>query len=266
MTVREDRETRVAIRVWDLPVRLMHWTLVACIVVLSVTGVYLAHPFLSPAEAPGSPATGFTMGTIRAVHITAGWVFTDVLIARVGWALVGNRWARWDQIIPVHRYRRALLRPSLEYYLFRRLDAPPVIGHNPLAGTTYLVLFGMFAVQAFTGFALEALVNPHGLMWATTGWIFVAVPVPYVRVAHYLIMWLTWGFVIHHVYSAWLVDREERSGELSSIVTGWKNLPSSRVASAPELRPAPHGERSAKRPGWVARGLAWAQSLRRRAR
>ncbi len=126
----------------------------------------------------------------------------------------------------------------------------------------------MFAVQAFTGFALEALVNPHGLMWAVTGWIFVAVPVPYVRVAHYLIMWLTWGFIIHHVYSAWLVDREERSGELSSIVTGWKNLPSSRVASAPELRPAPRGERPAKRPGWVARGLALARArlIRWRAR
>jgi Ni,Fe-hydrogenase I cytochrome b subunit len=30
------------------------------------------------------------------------------------------------------------------------------------------------------------------------------------------------AFTIHHVYSAILVDVEERNGELSSIVTGYK--------------------------------------------
>ena len=229
----------VRVRVWDAPLRLMHWTLVLSIGVLSVTGVYLAHPFLSPAtgQGPGEPATAFTMGTMRAVHITAGWVFTVVLLARIGWAFRGNRWARWDQLLPVHRYRRALLRPTIEYYLFRRLEAPPVIGHNPLAGVTYVVLFLMFAYQAFTGFALEALVNPEGLMWALTGWIFRFVPIPDVRLSHWLVMWLTWGFIIHHVYSAWMVDREERCGEISGIIGGWKNLPRSRVENAPELTP-----------------------------
>jgi Ni/Fe-hydrogenase 1 B-type cytochrome subunit len=37
-------------------------------------------------------------------------------------------------------------------------------------------------------------------------------------------MWLTWGFVIHHVYSAVLVDTEEKSGLVSSIFTGWKTV------------------------------------------
>jgi Ni/Fe-hydrogenase 1 B-type cytochrome subunit len=225
----------ISVKVWDIPVRLMHWTLVAAIAVLSVTGVYLAYPFLSPTQSPGSPATAFTMGTMRFIHVAAGWVFTVVLLARVAWAFRGNRWARWDQLIPVARYRRALLRPSLEYYLFRRLEPPPVIGHNPLAGISYAVLFIMFACQAFTGFALEALVNPTGAMWAATGWIFRFIPIPVVRLTHDIIMWLTWAFIIHHVYSAWLFDREERSGELSSIFGGWKSLPRSRVENAPEL-------------------------------
>jgi hypothetical protein len=34
-----------------------------------------------------------------------------------------------------------------------------------------------------------------------------------------------------------MVDREERSGEISSIIGGWKNLPRSRVENAPELTP-----------------------------
>jgi Ni/Fe-hydrogenase 1 B-type cytochrome subunit len=214
----------VRVKVWDFPVRILHWTLAACIVVLSVTGVYIADPLFG-----SSSASGYTMGIVRTVHVTTGWIFTVVLAARVYWAFAGNRWARWDQLLPISRERRRMIRPSIEYYLFRRLEAPPVVGHNPLAGATYVLLFGMFALQAITGFALEALHHPHGLMWDLTGWVYTVLPVPEVRLFHDLVMWLTFGFIIHHVYSAWLVDKEERSGEISSIITGWKNLPRSRL-------------------------------------
>lgn len=240
-------EPLVSVKVWDAPLRLLHWSLVLSIVVLTVTGWYIGHPFLSR---PPGPATGNLMGWMRTVHLAVGWVFTVVLLARTGWAFRGNRWARWDQIIPVAKYRRDLIRPSVEYYAFRRLEPPPVVGHNPLAGLTYLVLFGMFGLQVFTGFALEALHDPGGLMGTLTGWAFHVLPVPQVRLVHALIMWLTWGFVVHHVYSAWLVDREERSGELSSIVVGWKSLPASRASSAPELsdpRPRPRASRRRSR-------------------
>jgi Ni/Fe-hydrogenase 1 B-type cytochrome subunit len=112
-----------------------------------------------------------------------------------------------------------------------------VIGHNPLAGLTYLVLFAMFAVQAITGFALESLEDPDGLMWRLTGWVFKVAPIPEVRLLHHLVMWLTAGFVVHHVYSAVLVDREEHSGLVSSIVTGDKSVPRQRLEGEPDERP-----------------------------
>ena len=40
---------RVRLYVWQVPVRVTHWVIVACIVILSVTGVYIADPFLIPA-------------------------------------------------------------------------------------------------------------------------------------------------------------------------------------------------------------------------
>lgn len=234
----DGQEALVAVKVWDLPLRLMHWTLVASIIVLSGTGLYIAHPFVASGK---GAATGYVMGTVRAVHIATGWIFMDVMLARLVWAFLGNRWARWDQLLPARRYRRKMIRPSVEYYMFRRLEPPPVVGHNPLAGATYLVLFSMFALQTFTGFALEALGNPHGAMWSMTGWVYRWIPTPEVRLIHYLVMWLTFGFIVHHVYSAWLVDREEHSGELSSIVTGWKSLPPERIREAPELARKVHG-------------------------
>jgi Ni/Fe-hydrogenase 1 B-type cytochrome subunit len=35
-------------------------------------------------------------------------------------------------------------------------------------------------------------------------------------------MWLLIAFVIHHVYSAWLMDVKERDGVMSSIFGGYK--------------------------------------------
>jgi Ni/Fe-hydrogenase 1 B-type cytochrome subunit len=37
-----------------------------------------------------------------------------------------------------------------------------------------------------------------------------------------MIMWLLLGFAVHHVYSAVLMDAEERTGILISILTGYK--------------------------------------------
>src|SRR5664279_3485276 len=47
----------------------MHWTLVTSVVVLTVTGLYIADPFIIGGT---GPATGFTMGMIRAVHLATG--------------------------------------------------------------------------------------------------------------------------------------------------------------------------------------------------
>ncbi len=41
---------------------------------------------------------------------------------------------------------------------------------------------------------------------------------------HYLATFLFIAFMIHHVYSAILVDIEERNGVMSSIFTGFKNI------------------------------------------
>ena len=40
-------EERVRLYVWQAPVRITHWVTVACIVILSITGGYIADPFLS---------------------------------------------------------------------------------------------------------------------------------------------------------------------------------------------------------------------------
>ena len=215
----------VTVKVWDRPVRVIHWVLFAAVIVLSVTGFYIGSPYINQ----GGNSTGYLMGYMRFVHALAAWVFIICVFSRIAWAFLGNRWARWDQFVPVARGRRHWGRETFKYYIFMRKEPPPAVGHNPLAGLTYLVVYLMFLVQIITGLALQSLASPGGWKTWAGGWIFNFMSLQGVRLLHHLIMWTTMGFVIHHVFSALLVDMEERSGLLSSIVTGYKRLPRERL-------------------------------------
>ena len=62
--------------------------------------------------------------------------------------------------------------------------------------------------------------------WTTLfGWTYAVLPIGQLRLVHFLLMFVFIVFTIHHVYAAMLFDVEERNGELSSIVTGWKSSP-----------------------------------------
>lgn len=215
----EAEETRVTVRVWELPVRITHWTIFFSVIVLSVTGFYIGNPFIVTGSDPQ-----FLMGWMRSIHTVAAYTMIAAVLARIIWAFVGNRWSRWDQFIPTQGGRRTTSREMLRYYVLLRRDPPSEIGHNPLAGLTYTVLYVMFLVQILTGLALKGLDAPGGVLSDLTNWVFSLGSIPAVRLTHHIIMWLTWGFVVHHVYSAVLVDIEEKNGLVSSIFGGRKNV------------------------------------------
>lgn len=218
--IAEDTTEVVAVKIWELPVRLTHWIIFFAVIVLSVTGYFIGNPYADTGSDPG-----FLMGKMRFVHLLAAWVFIACLAARLIWSLTGNRHARWDRFIPVTRARWRLIWEWLKYYLFVRSDAPPVVGHNPLAGITYSVVYIMFGVQILTGMALHGLSDPNGWIASLTGWVFGIVSIPTARLIHHIVMWMTWGFVVHHVYSALFVDFEEKSGIISSVLSGYRRVP-----------------------------------------
>jgi len=67
-------------------------------VILSVTGLYIADPFLIPLG-------GDLFSTIRFVHIVTALAFLLSGIWRTYWLLAGNRFARWSAFIPTTRYQ-----------------------------------------------------------------------------------------------------------------------------------------------------------------
>jgi Ni/Fe-hydrogenase 1 B-type cytochrome subunit len=216
---------RVRVYVWQIPVRLTHWVTFGALIVLTITGTYIADPFLF---SPGQD----TMRLVRFVHIVAAYTFVASGILRTYWLFAGNRFSRWTAFVPTNRrHLRELVRQT-QWYLFLRKDLPGILGHNALASGTYLVVFFLFFVQTITGFALVGI---HGTQpWATLlGWLpGVLFGEQGVRLIHHLLMWAIIAFAIHHVYSALLVDHVERNGLMSSIFSGSKFVTRWRIIEA----------------------------------
>jgi len=231
-----EAEARKDVYVWELPVRITHWVNVLSIGILTVTGIYIATPFIGTS---GPASSQYLMGTIRFIHFVTAFVFTASVLFRIYWAFVGNTYARWNQFLPVTWRRLRDGRRMLAYYVFLRREPPAEVGHNPLAGATYLVVFALFLLQIVTGFALYALPFDQGTFWPTVfGWITVTFGIQPVRLVHEIIMWLFLAFTIHHVYSCILIDFEERSGLVSSIITGFKSLTRHHIEAAETPGPA----------------------------
>lgn len=68
------------VRVWDLPTRLFHWLLLAC-----VTGLF---------------ATAYAPGHWIEWHARLGYAMLVLLLFRVVWGFIGGRWSRFSQFLP----------------------------------------------------------------------------------------------------------------------------------------------------------------------
>jgi len=114
-----------AVKIWDLPVRLFHWTLVAL----------LAFMFWS----------GKTGGNAMEYHMYAGYWVLALVLFRVMWGFAGSNHARFSDF---------LAGPGRAVAFAKQLvskSPAPVAGHNPLGGWMVLALLVSLLVQTGTG-------------------------------------------------------------------------------------------------------------------
>jgi Ni/Fe-hydrogenase 1 B-type cytochrome subunit len=207
--------------VWDLIVRLSHWIIMLAIFMLAITGIYIGKPYLIPA---GPANEQFVMATMKTVHFYAAMIFTLTVATRIAWMFVGSYYARWHQFVPTNPRRRRDVFGMLKFYLFISKKPPLNVGHNPLAGSTYLLVFGLYLTMIFTGFALYSVSAVGYMQWWE--WLLPVLGGPQTaRWIHHLAMWFLLGFLAHHIWSAILVSRVEGVGLIDSMFSGYKFLP-----------------------------------------
>jgi Ni/Fe-hydrogenase 1 B-type cytochrome subunit len=204
---------------WEWPIRAMHWAAVTAIVVLVVTGFYIGAPYFTTS---GEASSHFLMGRMRFLHFAAAGVLVATAIIRLYWLFAGNEFERWRALFPVHKQDWVHLWQQVKFYLMIQPEkAPQYLGHNPLQQLSYTALYGVAAIQVMTGFAMYGQSRPGGLWYTAFGWV-----VPLlggIQVVHFVHHVLTWVFLIFfpiHLYLALRADILERTGTISSIVSG----------------------------------------------
>lgn len=108
------------VRVWDLPLRLFHWALVALLIVSFVT------------QQIGGNAMDW--------HFRAGYAVLVLIAFRLVWGFVGPRYARFSSF---------LYGPSSIVSYLRGKSGR--LGHNPLGALSVFALIAAVLVQAMTG-------------------------------------------------------------------------------------------------------------------
>jgi len=213
----------VRVYVWEVPVRVTHWLIALSIVVLSVTGFYIGNPFITVS---GPAGQHFVMGWMKVIHGWAAYVFMGAVLVRLIWMFTGNKYAHWDKFIPVHRSRLHGFWPTIKFYLFALRKPPGFVGHNPVAGATYVLVFGLYFVAIATGLILRGasadVESP--LRWFAT-WAPLWGGLQMARWIHHVVMWLLLGFAVHHVYSSLLMSTVEANATVESIFSGYKFVP-----------------------------------------
>ena len=111
------------VRIWDLPTRLFHWVLAACVVGLVITGN--------------------VGGEAMFWHFRFGYAVLTLLLFRLAWGWLGGHWSRWAQL-PLHP-------SSVRKYLAGHSDLAHRVGHNPLGSWSVVALLFFLGVQVATG-------------------------------------------------------------------------------------------------------------------
>jgi cytochrome b len=111
------------VRVWDLPTRLFHWSLVV-LVVFSFVCVKLGGNWLP-------------------WHFRSGYAILALIAFRIAWGFAGGRYARFGSFL----YSPA----RILAYLRGATDAPRTLGHNPLGSLSVFALLAIVGLQAIGG-------------------------------------------------------------------------------------------------------------------
>lgn len=196
-------------RVWDLPTRLFHWSLVAGIVSAVVTGKI--------------------GGELIEWHGRSGLFILGLVIFRLVWGFIGSPSARFASFIRGPQAIRAYLKGEWRG-----------IGHNPLGALAVLALLALTAAQVLSGlFANDdiAFQGPlAGLLSKEAS--------DQSRALHSLVFYGLLGIVGLHLAAIAFYTRVKKESLVKPMLTGWKEVSPEQINVVPDqhrpgrLRPA----------------------------
>jgi len=185
--------------VWDLPVRLFHWSLVGCI----------------------AAAWWSAENDAMDWHMRFGYAVLALVLFRLIWGLVGSQTARFSQFVRG---------PAAIVAHLRELAAPgrmhPHAGHNALGALAVIGLLTVVGVQAVTGlFTSDGIMTDGPLAEKVSG-----ATSALMRTIHKGNFNLLLGIVALHIVAIFTYAGLKRLDLVRPMVTGRAELPKSEPA------------------------------------
>ena len=197
--------TSQTVKVWDLPVRLLHWSIVVCFVV--------------------SWATAAWFDNTMQIHLYSGYTLLVLVLFRIAWGFVGSSTARFSHFVsgvrPVIIYASTLLQPRASHHH----------GHNPLGGWVVLAMLSLLLLQAITGlFSNDDLLTTGPL----AHWVSDDVSDIFSNI-HSIAFYVLLAIVGLHITAVLFYRFFKHENLITAMVTGNKTLPHDMPAHAIHL-------------------------------
>ena len=185
------------IRVWDLPTRLFHWTLVATTVALVVTAK--------------------VGGNAMQLHLNLGYFMLALLAFRLVWGLVGGHWSRFGSFFytpgQIVRYLK---------------EKPESVGHSPSGALAVFALLTILLLQVTSGLMTDDEIAFSGSLTRVVSGDWIGLASWYHSdVGQYLLM----GIVALHVSAIVFFVAVRKRSLVRPMVLGDKQMPQAAVSS-----------------------------------
>jgi len=203
--------------------RWQHWIRALSIVILTVTGFYIAVPFVSPV--PNSEPTNFMYGLFRSWHEIFGFIMIAAVIFKSYLFIFGKKHRAEIKSIKDFINPQIWIQ-QIKYYLFIG-EHPHLQGtYNPLQFIAYIGFYALMVILIITGLILYVHVYHDGLgamLYDIMRYFEVMLGgLAWVRGLHHIAMWGVILFVTVHVYMAIYNAVFGKEGSMDAIFSGLK--------------------------------------------
>lgn len=188
------------IRIWDLPTRVFHWSLVVLVAALIISGKI--------------------GGNFMDWHGRFGLAAVGLLCFRLVWGVLGSTYARFATFFPTPARLRAYLRGEWK---------EP--GHNPLGALSVFALLGLLGLQLATGLASNDDIAFRGPLFELAGKALS----DRLTGLHKLSINLLFVLIALHIAAILFYVHVRKDNLLKPMITGWKPHPQGRPASGGSL-------------------------------
>ncbi|MBI3584862.1 MAG: cytochrome b/b6 domain-containing protein [Nitrospinae bacterium] len=224
--IKKSNNEYMTVGVWDWQTRVLHWVNVLLVITLILLALSVeGMEFLGVEKS--------IRKSVKGLHAYIGYILVFTLFLRILWGFLGNKFARWKDIIPYKEERWYAIGGYLKWYLNGFKGRPPIaIGHNPLSSLFYIALFLVLISQAITGLSLTGLeldFFPASLFFSGFGEEIKHTLEDGLGEVHEFGFWFIAFFIVIHLAGIVIHEVKEKTGLLSSMIHGRKYFPKDRI-------------------------------------